>query len=131
MKHLIKAVKGSEGDYDEMFQRLDDKFGNSRKIVDLVVSDLKSLKKISDGDVKGFIKMVDQVEQCWLDLKRVSLSDELNTVNVVSHIERVLPSLQKREWVIKADEVSVTSNLFPELLKFLQKEKKSLGVHEF
>ena len=122
----LQAVKGSEGNYEEMFQRLDDKFGNSRKIVDLVISDLKSLRKISDGDNKGFIKMVDQVEQCWLDLKNVNLSDELNTANVVSHIEKVLPSLQKREWVIKAEEVSVTSKLFPELLKFLQKERKVL-----
>lgn len=122
----LQAIKGSEGDYDEMFQRLDDKFGNSRKIVDSVVSDLKSLKKISDGDAKGFIKMVDQVEQCWLDLKKVNLSNELNTANVVSHVEKILPPLQKREWVIKADEITVTSNLFPELLKFLQKERKVL-----
>ncbi|XP_068229326.1 uncharacterized protein [Palaemon carinicauda] len=122
----LQAVKGSEGNYDEMIQRLDDKFGNPRKIVDLVVGELRSLKKIYDNDTKGFIKMVDQVEQCWLDLKKVNLSDELNSANVVSHIEKVLPSLQKREWVIKADEVSVTSNLFPELLKFLQKERKIL-----
>lgn len=122
----LQAVKGSEGSYDEMFKRLDDKFGNSRKIVDLVVSDLKSLKKIADGDSKGFIKMVDQVEQCWLDLKKVNLDDELNTANVVSHIEKILPSLQKREWVIKADDVSITSDLFPELLKFLKKERKVL-----
>ena len=58
-------------------------------------------------------------------LKKVHLSDELNTVNVVSHIEKVLPSRQKREWAIKA-EVSVTSKLFPELLKFLQEERKVL-----
>ena len=91
-----------------------------------MISDLKALKKIPDGDTKAFIKMVDQVEQCWLDLKKVNLSDELNTAHVVSHIEKVLPSLQKREWIIKADDVSGTCNLFPELLKFLQKERKVL-----
>ncbi|XP_047499242.1 uncharacterized protein LOC125046242 [Penaeus chinensis] len=122
----LQTVKGSEGNYNEMFKRLDDKFGNPRKIVDLVISDLKSLRKISDGDTKGFIKMVDQVEQCWLDLKRVNLSDELNTANVVSHIEKILPSLQKREWVIKASDISVTGELFSELLGFLQKERKVL-----
>ncbi|XP_064112965.1 uncharacterized protein LOC135219811 [Macrobrachium nipponense] len=92
----LHAVKGSEGNYDEMIQHLDDKFGNSRKIVDLVVGKLRSLKKIYDDDTKGFIKMVDQVEQCWLDLKKVNLSDELNSANVVSHIEKVLPLLQMR-----------------------------------
>lgn len=122
----LQTVRGAEGSYDEMFERLDDKYGNARKIVDLVISDLKCLRKIADGDTESFIKMVDQVDQCWLDLKKVNLSDELNTANVVSHIEKVLPSLQKREWVMVAGGVSTTSQLFPELLKFLKKEKKVL-----
>ena len=63
----LQAIKGSEGNYDEMSQRLDGIFGNSRKIMNLVISDLKSLKKISDSDTKEFVKMADQVEQCWLD----------------------------------------------------------------
>lgn len=122
----LQTVRGVEGSYDEMFGRLDDKYGNARKIVDIVIGDLKCLRKISDGDTQGFIKMVDQVEQCSLDLGKVNLSNELNTANVVSHIERVLPSLQKREWVMIAETVSNTSQLFPELLKFLKREKKVL-----
>lgn len=122
----LQTVRGAEGNYEEMFERLDDKFGNARKVVDLVISDLKALKRINEGDTKGFIRMVDQVEQCWLDLKKINLNEELNTAHVVSHIERVLPTLQKREWVIKAEEVSATSDLFPTLLKFLQRERKVL-----
>ena len=52
----LQAVKGSEGNYEEMFQRLDDKFGNSRKIVDLVISDLKSLRKFLMVTPKGSLK---------------------------------------------------------------------------
>ena len=122
----LQTVRGAEGNYDEMIQKLDDKFGNARKVVDLVISDRKALKRINEGDTKGFIKMVDQVEQCWLDLKNINLDKELNTANVVSHIERVLPTLQKREWVIRAEVVSDTSDLFPTLLKFLQKERRVL-----
>ena len=122
----LQAVKGLEGNYVKMFRCLDDKFDNARKIVDLVIRDLKSLKRVSDGDSKGFIKMDDQVEQCWLDLKRVNLSSELNTAHVVCHIEKVLPPGQKREYVIKAEEVSNTADLFPNLLELLQKEKRVL-----
>ncbi|KAK4325374.1 hypothetical protein Pmani_004053 [Petrolisthes manimaculis] len=93
----LQTVKGVEGNYIEMMQRLDDKYGNMRKVMDLVISDLKALKKINEGDTKGFVKLVDQVEQCWLDLKNINLEEELNTANVISHIERVLPNLQKRE----------------------------------
>lgn len=122
----LQTVRGTEGNYKEMFQRLDDKFGNARKVVDMVISDLKALKRINEGDTKSFVKMVDQVEQCWLDLKSVSLEEELNTANVVSHIEKVLPTLQKREWVIEAEKVHATNDLFPTLLKFLQKERRIL-----
>ena len=41
----LQTIRGAEGSYDEMFERLDDKYENARKIVDLVISDLKVLKK--------------------------------------------------------------------------------------
>ncbi|KAK4322358.1 hypothetical protein Pmani_006872 [Petrolisthes manimaculis] len=122
----LQTVKGVEGNNIEMMQRLDDKYGNMRKVMDLVISDLKALKKINEGDTKGFVKLVDQVEQCWLDLKNINLEEELNTANIVSHIERVLPNLQKREWIIKAEEVLAAKDLFPTLLKFLQRERRIL-----
>lgn len=37
----IKTVKGVETDYDEMFNRLDEKYGNSRKIVVVVLCILR------------------------------------------------------------------------------------------
>ena len=48
----LSAVQGVENDYDKIFQRLDDKFGDSCKLVDAVLSDLKSIKPISDGDTR-------------------------------------------------------------------------------
>lgn len=68
----LMAVRGVENDYDEMFKRLDEKFGDNRKLVDAVISDLKSLKPIKDGDNKGFVKMVEKIERCWLDMRRSS-----------------------------------------------------------
>ncbi|KAK4324215.1 hypothetical protein Pmani_005217 [Petrolisthes manimaculis] len=122
----LKAVKGVETDYDQMFKRLDEKYGNCRKIVDVVLCDLKSLRKISDGDSKGFVKMVEKVERCWLDLKRMNLASEMNTSNTVSHIEKILPMTQKREWVILAEDITDPQKIFEELLEFLLKEKRVL-----
>lgn len=122
----LKSIAGCENDYEAMFKRLDEQFGDPRKIVDVVIGDLKTIKTINDGDNKGFVKMVGKVEQCWLDLKRVNLESEMNTAHVVSMIEKTLPTLQKREWVMKASAVSGTDQLFPDLLKFLLKEKQTL-----
>ena len=87
-----------------MFKRLDYKYADNRKLVDVVINDLKNIKPLSDGDSKGFIDMVDKVERCWLDMKRRDLEDEMNTTSMCSYIERVLPSTQKREWVIFSDD---------------------------
>lgn len=91
-----------------MFKRLNDHYGGSRKIVVSVVSELKTLKAVHEGDNKGFIRMVEKVEQCWCDLKRVNLQSEMNTAYIVSMVEKTLPPLQKREWVMKSREISAT-----------------------
>lgn len=122
----LKTVKGVETDYDEMFKRLNERYGNSRKIVDVVLCDLKTLRKLADGDTKGFVKMVEKVERCWLDLKRMNLTAEMKTSNTVSHIEKTLPMTQKREWVLLAEDITDPDKIFDELLKFLLKEKRVL-----
>lgn len=122
----LKCIAGCENNYDEMFKRLDDHYGDSKKIVDSVISELKTMKPVHEGDNKGFIKIVGKVEECWCDLKRVNLQSEMNTAYVVSIVEKNLPPLQKREWVMKSRGISNTDNLFPELLQFLLKEKHTL-----
>ena len=121
----LETVKGVENDYDLMVKRLDTKYGNSRRIVDDILEDLKTLKMVSEGDHKGFINMVNKVERCWLDLKKMNLGKEMNSVHMVSHIERVLPAMQKREWVIVAQDTD-DHLLFESLIKFLLKEKEVL-----
>ena len=69
----LDAVQGVENDYDEMFNRLDEKFGDNCKLVDTVLCELKSIKPISEGNNKGFVTMVEKLERCWLDLKRMNL----------------------------------------------------------
>ena len=66
----LKVVTGYEKDFEEMVKLLDKEYGDPRKLVDLVISDLRALRKIPDRDDRGF---VDVVERCYLDLQRVSL----------------------------------------------------------
>ena len=54
----LKVVLGVKDDYDEMLKSLDESFGNTRRIVDAVINYLRSLRRISDGDWKGFVKMI-------------------------------------------------------------------------
>lgn len=74
------------------------------------------MKRFSGGNTKGFFKVGDQLEQCWLDLKNVDLSAELNTANVMNHIEKILPTVQKREGVIMSVKINNAIELFSKLL---------------
>ena len=94
----LSTVKGVDNDYDEMFHRLDLKYGRPEKLTDAVLAELKKLKRIPDNEYKKLVSTVDIVERCWLDLKRLDLESEMNTTTMISQIERLLPSLQKREW---------------------------------
>lgn len=44
------------------------------KIVHCVRSELKALKPLQEGESKGFIRMLREVEQCWCDFKKLILN---------------------------------------------------------
>ena len=72
----LDSVKGVDNDYDGMFEKLDEKFGDKCKLVDAVICDLKSIRSINEGDNRSFVRMVEKVERCWLDLIRMNLEEE-------------------------------------------------------
>ncbi|XP_068235508.1 uncharacterized protein [Palaemon carinicauda] len=122
----LNTVRGIENDSDEILSRLDSRYGDSCKLVDAVLSDLKSIKPVNDGDNRAFVKMVERVERCWLDLQKMDLEGEMNTFNTVSYIEKLLPITQKREWVQIAEEHRSSTELFKHLMAFMLKEKRVL-----
>lgn len=103
----LHSVKGLENDYVAMRERLNQKYGNHRKVIDLIIGDLRAMKQLSDGDDRGFLKMVKTVESCYLDLKRMSLKSEMNSTNIFSLVEKVMPPTQKREWIAEMDKDTV------------------------
>ena len=107
----LQSVKGLESDYNEMLRRLEQKCGNHRKIVDLIISDLRALKPLVEGNDKGLIKTVEVVERCYLDLRKMNLEAEMDSTNVLGLIERILPHTQKREWIAIMDEETIKKKM--------------------
>lgn len=44
----LQSVRGVENDYDAMQERLDQKYGSPRKIVDMVIGDLRAMSPVSE-----------------------------------------------------------------------------------
>ncbi|XP_063846890.1 uncharacterized protein LOC135092357 [Scylla paramamosain] len=61
----LKVITGYEKDFDEMMRILDKEYGDPRKLVDIVINNLKSLERLTERDVRGFVDMVTVVERCW------------------------------------------------------------------
>jgi hypothetical protein len=50
-------VKGVDNDFEEMFRRLDLKYGRPETLADNILSELKGFKNIQEGDHMKFISV--------------------------------------------------------------------------
>ena len=57
----LGIVRGTDHDFDKMFELLDETFGNSRKVIDVVVEDIRAIEPVPEGDNVSFMKMVDKI----------------------------------------------------------------------
>lgn len=126
----LRTVKGVDDNYVEMFRRLDLKYGRPEKQADAVLSEIRQLKQIHEGNDRAFVDTVDIIEHCYLDLRKMNLESEMNTATMVSEIEKLLPRIQRREWAIKKQRESSRKNTFEIFLEFLLEEKHAIEYME-
>ena len=124
-----RLVKSVDDDIDEMWQRLDEKYGDPAKVVDVIIDEIKRFRMLREGEDKRFIEFVTLIEDGYRDLKRLGLETEITTTSSVSVIEKALPPDIKRkrsELVSSRDSPVDKSNKFPSLLDFLQSQKSAI-----
>ena len=127
----LDVVAGVDDDYEEMWMRLKLKYGDTERLVDTVLNDLKSISPVSENDPKMLLTLINTVERCWLDLRKVKLEREMDTSTTISMIEKLLPHTQRREWsLFKQKQMSQDSSpgnsKFQLLLQFLLSEKHAI-----
>ena len=99
LDETVKEEVRNVGDnYGDMWERLDAKYGNVRRLVDTILSDVKKLQQNS-GDPSDALKMINIVEKAWRDLKALGQSSELYNSTTISIIEQAMSPKMKDEWV--------------------------------
>lgn len=99
LDETVKEEVRNVGDnYRDMWDRLDAKYGNVRRLVDTILSDVKKLQK-NNGDPSDALKMINIVEKAWRDLKALGQSSELYNSTTISIIEQAMSPKMKDEWV--------------------------------
>ena len=128
-KDPLDAVKNVDNNLTEMWNRLDERYGRSSKIVDAVMYEIKQLKAVSDGDGSKFIQLVDTIEKCYLDLACANMESEICNSTIVSLIEQRLPPSIKTMWCLDVSDKETKiedTNKFPKMLEFMLKHKRAI-----
>ena len=128
-KQPLETIKNVDDDLDEMWMRLDDKYGRSSKIVDAIMYDIKLLKPVTENNATRFVEFVNTIERCHRDLQRINMESEICNSTIVSLIEERLPGTIKSAWCLEVSEKDTQiddTNKFPKILDFLLKHKRAI-----
>ena len=122
-----ETVRNVDDDIEEMWHRLDDRYGRPTKLADVIIFELKNTKPIYENDAKRLSELVDMVEAGYKDLKRIHFEHEISNSAVISIIEGKLPQSLQIKWAERVNSrVSEVDekNKFPYLLEFLLEQKR-------
>ena len=128
-KEPADVVKSIDDDLEPMSKRLDEKYGDPTKVVDVIMNAIQNTRNIRDCENNRLIELINIVEDGYQDLKRLGLEQEITTTSSVSVIEKKLPTDVKKEWakLASSDHSTVDkTNKFPSLLKFLLNQKQTI-----
>ena len=125
-------------EYDDIWKRLDEQYGDIGELVAVVLKDISKLKIVDDNDDKGIINIADKVEQGYQDLKCIGKEAQLANVITIKSIESKLPRILLRDWWKCSEEYEKEENMddcagkLRDLVEFLSTERmkarKSLRV---
>ena len=128
--HLAEAVQvevsTSMGDYNQMWRRLDKRYGNISRLIDTILYDVKNLSA-SHETTDGIMQMITTVEKAARDLGNLNQRFELYNATTISIIEQAMSSQMKHEWVRSIARYDCNSqDKFESLLQFLGEWKDML-----
>ena len=85
------------GDETEIWERLDQRFGNKSRLVDTILADVKGVQKCTDDS--STLKMIKTIERCYNELKSTRRETEMNNTTIISMIEEKMSLEMSTEWI--------------------------------
>ena len=113
-------------DAKEIWNRLDQKYGDEGRLVDSIMNEVKNIPFCDDEDPKSTLLMIKVIERAHRDLKYLGMEQEISNSTIVSIIEKRLPDEIEREWLKivtggnTTERIAIGRDKFPSLLKLLQ-----------
>ena len=108
---------------DDIWERLNDKYGHEIDIVNMVLADVKQLTINNKDQQQGLVNLVNAVERGIQDLININAKAEIANAYTVSLIEKKLPMRILSKW-LDINSSKVGAERFDELMDFLKIERK-------
>ncbi|KAJ8019238.1 hypothetical protein HOLleu_42307 [Holothuria leucospilota] len=96
-----KILGPIEDDVSKMWERLDEKYDDKIKLVDIIVNDIEKKREVKDGESRKLVAYIDDIEAGYNDLKKAGLEKEMSNSRVVGEIERKLPPSVFGRWLME------------------------------
>ena len=120
-EHLSESIQDEVSNvidnYNLLWERLDQKYGNIGHLVDKILDDIKRLE-IHDASSEAVLNMISIVEKANSDLERLGQEAELHNSTTISIIEQSMTKEMKFEWVKEIAGKPCTSKAFSSRQKF-------------
>lgn len=71
------TVKNIHNNTDEMWKKLEEKYGKTSILADVIMNEIKRFRAMKDKDVKRFIKFVDIVAKGYKDSSRMKVDYQI------------------------------------------------------
>ena len=121
LKGKAKSLVENIDDMDEIWKRLESKYGDKIDLVDLVISEINDVPSLKSNDDQKFIDLVDKLERGLIDLEAIDARRELANAYTVKTIERKLSRNVYMDW-LKTEPGS--DDRFDKLFAFLVGERR-------
>ena len=125
----LEIVECVDDKFEEMWGRLDDKFGRPSLLVEVIMNDVRRIARVNEGDNKSLLELIGIVERGNSSLSRVNMEKEMSNSITLSMIEEKLPVTIRREWSKEVNMENSRVNkfdIFPDFLKFLLQQPRIL-----
>ena len=85
------------GSADEIWERLDQRYGNKGRLVDTILAEVKGIEQCNNDETT--LKMIKMIERCYNELKATGKECEMNNTTIISMIEEKMPLEMSTEWI--------------------------------
>ena len=125
-KEVSLTFASCEDCVDEMLKKLDEKYGDVCQLIDVIISEIRMLKKLPIEDPQALINLVNIIQKGYNDLKNMDLEKEMCNATVIKAIENKLPrdvALLLFRKVYDPSSKIDRINKYPDLLEYLKIER--------